>query len=408
MTATLVWEFRHTPDISTPSNGRVQTLSNGNVMIDWGAATQNKSTVPIATEVSPTGELVYEMYFASYTKGARLQKYIWNRPDLVKSQSFQNIISGNIYNASNAGVAVTVSSLEGKENNGLAVKRHFDAVRFPQFTAAAPQVMIDRVTISAFGIDDITFDLNFDIQGMDFKDPNNMTVYHRLNEGKGVFTPLVTYYDNNINKLVALDAKPGEFIFAYPDIQEIASAPILKVPEDLGAISYTKPVTFEWTPKGLFQSFHLQVARDSEFNDIVVDEPNLTSFKYIMETIDPNTAYWWRVNATNAVGTSGWSSASFTAVAPKIEVISPNGGEQWQQGLTYYIQWTYNMDDDVVIELYKGSSFYKTIDTVSGTQTYEWEADLAAKAGSNYYIKVKSSEDNSIFDMSDAPFSLVH
>ena len=65
MTATLAWEYRHTPDIRTPSNGRVQVMPNGNIFIDWGSATQNTSSVPLGTEVSPEGEVVYEIYFSN-------------------------------------------------------------------------------------------------------------------------------------------------------------------------------------------------------------------------------------------------------------------------------------------------------------------------------------------------------
>ena len=407
MTATLVWEFRHTPDITTPSNGRVQTMSNGNVFIDWGAATQNKATVPIATEVSPTGELVYEMYFTSYTKGARLQKYIWNSPDLVKSQTFQNITSGNTYSSSNAGATVIVKSLEGKDNNGIALKRHADATRFPRFTGPAPQVLIDRETISVFGIDEISFDINFNIDGMDFKDPNNMTVYHRDHEDNGVFSPLTTYYDSQLKEIVVLDAKPGEFIFTYPDIEGAPVAPKLNAPADASTVSYTNPITFEWTPGGLFHSFHLQIAKDAEFNEIIVDEPNLTGFKYTMESVEPLTTYFWRVNTTTDNGTGAWASASFTAIAPLIEVITPNGGEEWHRGLTYFIQWNYNMNDDVVIELYSGNTLVRTIDTVSGVQAYEWEADLSLRPNTNFYIKIKSAADETIYDMSDAPFSIL-
>ena len=406
MTATLVWEYRNTPDISTPSNGRVQAMPNGNVFIDWGAATQNKSTVPIATEVSSTGELVYEMYFSSYTKGARLQKYLWNSPDLVKSQSFQNITSGNTYNATNAGAAITIKSLEGKENNGIAVKRHADAVRFPKFNGPVPQVLIERETVSSFGIDNMLFDINFDITGLDFKDPNNMTVYQRPQEDSGVFSPLVTSYDSQLKKLVVEDAQPGEFIFTYPDVQGVPIAPKLKTPADTSTVSYSKPITFEWAPGGLFHSFHLQVAKDAEFSEIVVDEPNLTGFKYTMESVEPLTTYFWRVNTTNDSGTGEWANASFTAVAPAIEVTSPNGGEEWRKGLSYFIQWNFNMDDEVAIDLYIDTLFVKTIATVSGSQAYEWEVDLTLRPGTNYLIKVRSTEDNTISDTSDSYFSI--
>ncbi|MBN2591207.1 MAG: aryl-sulfate sulfotransferase [Sedimentisphaerales bacterium] len=406
MTATLVWEYRNTPDISTPSNGRVQVLSNGNVFIDWGSATQNKASVPIATEVSPEGELVYEMFFDSYTKGARLQKYLWNSPDLVKSQSFQNITSGNTYNASQAGATIIVDSLEGKINNGLAVKRHADAVRFPKFTGPVPQVLIERETISSFGIKDILFDVNFDIDGMDFKDPNQMTVYHRPQEDSGIFSPLSTYYDSQLKKLVVSDASCGEFIFTYPDVQGLPIAPKIKTPADMSAVSYTNPVTFEWAPGGLFKSFHLQVAKDEGFTEIVVDEPNLTEFKYIMETVEPLTTYFWRVNTTNDSGTGEWANASVTAVAPEITVTTPNGGEEWRKGLSYFIQWDYNMDDEVAIDLYNSSMFAKTIATVTGSQAYEWEVDLNLRTGSSYTIKVRSTADDTISDTSDGPFSI--
>jgi arylsulfate sulfotransferase len=407
-TAELVWEFRHTPDISTPSNGRVQTLSNGNVFIDWGSATQNKATVPIATEVSPAGKVVYEMYFDTYTKGARLQKHLWNSPDLVKSQTFLNIESGKTYSSSETGINVIVKSMESNAGNGLAVKKHADAVRFPQYPGKAPQVLIDRVTVSGFGIDDIIFDMNIDINGMDFKDPNQMTVYSRPSVGQGVFMPLSTYYSTETKKLVVLDAQPGEFIFTYPDAQEIAQKPILKSPIDLSTVSYEMPVTFEWKQNGLFKSFHLQVAKDAEYNELVIDEPDLKVFKYVMQTVDPNTTYYWRVNTTNDGGTSDWAEASLTAVAPKIQVISPNGGEQWRKGMSYYIQWDYNMDDNVVIELYNGLVLVKTIATVSKTNTYEWEVDLSLRPGSNFYIKVKRAAKDTIYDISNAPFSVTN
>ena len=98
----------------------------------------------------------------------------------------------------------------------------------------------------------------------------------------------------------------------------------------MGSVSYTKPVKFEWSPGGLFNSFHLQIAKDEEFNEIIVDEPNLSEFKYTMETVEPQTTYFWRVNITNDSGIGEWTNCSFTAVAPEIKVTAPNGGETWE------------------------------------------------------------------------------
>jgi len=98
MTATLVWEYRHDPDIMSPSGGRVQPLANGNILLDWGSAIpRGTPEVPLVTEVSPAGDLVYELHYATATKGARLQKYVWNSPDLVQAQTHFGIEPGGTY-----------------------------------------------------------------------------------------------------------------------------------------------------------------------------------------------------------------------------------------------------------------------------------------------------------------------
>ena len=56
-TATLVWQFRHSPDIYDKSMGYVQRLDNGNTLIGWGENTQAIAV----TEVNPGGRVVYEL-----------------------------------------------------------------------------------------------------------------------------------------------------------------------------------------------------------------------------------------------------------------------------------------------------------------------------------------------------------
>jgi hypothetical protein len=53
--ASLVWQYRHNPDLFGSAMGYVQRLSNGNTLIGWGSAT------PILTEVRPDGAVVYEL-----------------------------------------------------------------------------------------------------------------------------------------------------------------------------------------------------------------------------------------------------------------------------------------------------------------------------------------------------------
>ena len=54
-TATLVWQYRNSPDIYGFAMGYVQRLENGNTLIGWGA------TNPSVTEVTPDGKVALEM-----------------------------------------------------------------------------------------------------------------------------------------------------------------------------------------------------------------------------------------------------------------------------------------------------------------------------------------------------------
>jgi len=55
--ATLVWQYRASPDRYAPTRGSVQRLSNGNTFICWGTATPN------FTEVTQAGTVIHEMSF---------------------------------------------------------------------------------------------------------------------------------------------------------------------------------------------------------------------------------------------------------------------------------------------------------------------------------------------------------
>lgn len=61
MTATLAWEFRHSPRVSAGAMGNFQRLPNGNSIIGWGSSSQ-----PMLTEVTPTGQTVLEMSFPEF------------------------------------------------------------------------------------------------------------------------------------------------------------------------------------------------------------------------------------------------------------------------------------------------------------------------------------------------------
>jgi hypothetical protein len=78
-TATLVWQYRHTPDVFTVAMGSVERLPNGNTFIGWGAAGL------AATEVRPDGSTAYEIQLPDSIFSYRALKYQWNNTTSVST-----------------------------------------------------------------------------------------------------------------------------------------------------------------------------------------------------------------------------------------------------------------------------------------------------------------------------------
>jgi hypothetical protein len=74
----------------------------------------------------------------------------------------------------------------------------------------------------------------------------------------------------------------------------------------------------EWNASTGATSYGLQVATDSAFTNLVLSESGITDLYYdvALGVLNWNTTYYWRVNATNAAGTSGWSDYWHFETAP--------------------------------------------------------------------------------------------
>ncbi len=88
--------------------------------------------------------------------------------------------------------------------------------------------------------------------------------------------------------------------------------PALASPPD-GATLQPSTLTLQWNPATGFESYHVQVALDSEFTAIVFDNSTLSGQQTTVNSLGNDTKYFWHVNAKNEFGESDWSSSwSFT------------------------------------------------------------------------------------------------
>lgn len=417
-TATLVWEYRSDPDIRALTGGSVTRLPGGHTLVNWGGAAKT-GEAPAMTEVDPNGQLVYDITCAQEGVTGGFSRIVWPLAAQATTVTRYELLDGNTYafdnNSAQTGVTLRVDTLDGKGYNEAYVTREPFAPLFPRFPGKAPRVLPVRVTVTGRDIVAMTGTLSFDAESFGFADasgvfgyvdPTALTVYHRPNLGGGLFVPLTTDYNPVTRQLRAAMPQFGEFIVCFADLEEIPYAPILIEPKDQDVVNQHLPVSFCWTPRGFGRSYDLQVSRAPDFATLDVDEIDLAETRYTLTTLEPGATYYWRVRTINNGGVGDWSVRSFTAVAPMIEITAPNGGEQWQRGLPVFLRWRDNLDEDLVIELYKAGTLVWSVEDVPSTGAYEWEVGLDLEPGDDYSMRIKSSVDETIADSSDAVFTI--
>jgi len=425
-----VWTYVPDTMIFGTGRGNAQRLPNGNTMIGWGNVRDTPN--PTCTEVTPDGNVVFEVYFDNPGVGS-YRAFRFPYPPATQAIEYieYELATGNTYDFGDTGVSIEVISGGGGYNEVLVTREPYAPV-YPEFPGKAPRAVPIRVEVDEYAISSMTAEISFDAESFGFEDslffddPCDLTIYFRPNPGNGLFTPLLsTNYNPVTKKLRATMTQFGEFIFCYDDVEDVPYEPILCKPENYRGVQeymvitppkaepntvYTVnqelPILLSWSPKGLARSYELQVSTDANFTALVVDESCMTEARYVFETAAPNTTYYYRVNTTNVGGTSDWSTGSFRTVPPMVEVTVPNGGEEWEIGIEYFVKWDDNLAEDVVIELYKGETLVEAIGTVTSDRAHEWEVGLALEPGCDYSIKVKSSTNGALFDMSDAVFSI--
>ena len=436
--ATLVWSYAPATNYYAWHYGSAQRLSNGNTFIGWGGADimpgiggVTNQWIPACTEVTSNGTVVFQMAFND-PKMASYRAYRFAYPPASQAlvSSVYEPANGNTYDFDPTGVSITVNDGGGGYTSVTLAREPYAPVN-PQFQGKAPCVLPVRVSLSDSGIYELDAELDFDTGGFGFTAPANLTVYYRTNTGQGLFLPQATAYNPVTHKLVVnmTMVSPyydlGEFIFCYPDVADVAYPPILAAPENYRGVQSADvvgplpaspgtnypvnqelPVCLAWSPQGLAGSYHLQIATNLDFSNPVIDVSSTTQAFYVWSNAAPGTAYYYRVNTSNDGGTGNWSVGAFQTVAPMIAVTVPNGGEAWQRGLAYFIQWQDNIAENVVIDLYKSGVFLKSLATNASTGAYKWQVGLDLVPGNDYSIKISSATHGALFDKSDMPFNI--
>ncbi len=138
-------------------------------------------------------------------------------------------------------------------------------------------------------------------------------------------TRQVTGFANNAKYYWRVRAKNGagngpySTTFNFTTVIAPPPAPLLSTPAD-GATNVSQTPTLVWNPAPGATTYRLQVARDTAFTQITVDDSTLVGTSRSIGPLLSNTTYFWRVRARNIGGNSAYSARFrfVTTAAPPI------------------------------------------------------------------------------------------
>ncbi|MBI4546880.1 MAG: T9SS type A sorting domain-containing protein [Ignavibacteriae bacterium] len=83
-----------------------------------------------------------------------------------------------------------------------------------------------------------------------------------------------------------------------------------------GSVNQPTTLWLRWHKSNFAESYYFQVALDSIFTSLLVNDSNITDTSHLVLSLAFNTTYYWRARAKNLIGLSQWSDVwKFTTVA---------------------------------------------------------------------------------------------
>ena len=105
------------------------------------------------------------------------------------------------------------------------------------------------------------------------------------------------------------------------------------------AVAQPIPLNFQWLPVSDATHYHFQLARDIEFSELISDDKNLQDAEIIIDALEHDTPYFWRVRAANEYSLSAWSApSSFSTFKAGPQLLTPGndaGGYDLSVGLDW-------------------------------------------------------------------------
>jgi len=313
MTATLVWDFQHTPAIYASSTGSTRRLPNNNTLIGWGGAT------PVAiSEVAPNKQTVWEIELPTNVAGYRALKYPWNTTFFSTQE---NIQFGNCVD--NNGPKEYLLQITNNYSSAIQITSVYNHLQANFFTGNLPVTILagSSVQLPIFfdpgpeGIYDDILTLNYD----NFGNTRRIARQVQLHGLKDLDLPSLQFNPEN----------GSENVDPYTEIVVTFSEPVRKIfGQELTDADV--PGLFTFKRSNLFGntiSFHGTVSEDKTIITIVPDIVLDPEQQYFIQQL-PNKLSDYQGNVIDysdyCFFTTGVLTGTPVTVVPSGIVIYPN------------------------------------------------------------------------------------
>jgi len=168
----------------------------------------------------------------------------------------------------------------------------------------------------------------------------------------------------------------------------------------------------KWVSKNVPGNLFIEYSKDNFAGDIhiiAIDIPNTGSYMWQDIPYDLSETVRVRISSMLDPDIFDISDDDFTIDNPPIEVLSPDGGEEWKAGTSQEIVWeTIDYTGNLDIEYSKDyfiSDVHVIKENVADTGSYIWNP-IPNDPSTTVRVRISSSNDPSVRDISDGNFSI--
>lgn len=314
-TATRVWSWQPELGVIATSQGSVQELEGGNILIGWGAG----SDVYIAHEVRRDGTIEAEIKNES---GSGMIPFRVSKMQLGMTGVRKRVATTgtHTFSADDSVTHVRLALTKATDTTSIVVERHHYAPHAVSFVGEGVcGVLPLRWTLRVREPQNVAGSIVFDLGAVsEITYPDLVHIYHRPVEGQGPFTRVTGTYSDAHKTFTAPSLTNGEYLIGYTECLDPSPIePLNKAVE----VSTTPRLT--WTMSVATVSYDVQVSTSNSFATLLYSATT-ANLETTLPAIQESTTLYWRVRKNTASGSGAWSSTfQFTVVMGIPRLLSP-------------------------------------------------------------------------------------